>query len=405
MSYYLFIIVCIAIHIVVNIDIFRKKPTVNLPALHAYRIFVLSVFIYFISDLIWGIFDEIKIPIVLYVDTVFYFIFMGFTILAWAKYVVSYLETKGILKRIILYVGNAFFLAEIVLLIINIFVPIFFKIDMETGEYTSLKARNIMLYVQILFYFMLTIYSGVFAFKSKSSYRRRNMTITLYSIIMFTTITIQIYHPLIPLYSMGCVIGAALLNAFVITDIKEDYKEALQESRVLVKQGQIQLSETMVIAYSDPMTNVKNKHAYVEEESRVDKLIAEGKMEDFAVVVFDLNDLKKINDTKGHEVGDEYIINACRTIEKYFGKDNLYRYGGDEFVKILFGQEYENRTKSLSSFESFIDSCLDKDDKPIIASGMSKYRKNVDNTYQAVFNRADKIMYSHKEALKEQKHN
>ncbi len=405
MTYYLFIIVCLAIHFVINIDIFRKKPTVNFPALRQYRIFVVSVSAYFLTDLLWDILYEVKLPIPLYVDTVLYFIAMGFTILTWAKYVVSYLESKGIVKKIILYLGNAFFLAEIILLIVNIFNPIFFTIDLETSEFYSHLARRIMFYVQIGFYFALAVYSAIFAFRSKDSYRRRYMTITLYSIIMFPMIAVQVFNPLIPLYSTGCLVGSCLLNAFVITDIKEDYKEALQESRVLVQQGQTQLNETMVIAYSDPMTNVKNKHAYVEEETRIDNLIAKGEMEDFAVVVFDLNDLKKINDTKGHDVGDQYIINACKTIEKYFGKDNLYRFGGDEFVKILFKDEYNSRSKALTNFESYIDSCLDKEGLPIIASGMSKYRKDGDNTYQAVFNRADKIMYSQKEVLKEQKHN
>ena len=103
MTYYLFIIVCLAIHFVINIDIFRKKPTVNLPALKEYRIFVVSVFAYFLTDLLWGILYEVKLPIPLYVDTVLYFIAMGVTMLAWAKYVVSYLESKGIVKKIILY--------------------------------------------------------------------------------------------------------------------------------------------------------------------------------------------------------------------------------------------------------------------------------------------------------------
>ena len=51
-------------------------------------------------------------------------------------------------------------------------------------------------------------------------------------------------------------------------------------------------------------------------------------------------------------------------------------------------------------FEKYIDSCIGTD-KPIISSGMSKYKKGIDNTYHAVFNRADKLMYARKEALKE----
>ena len=403
MSYSFFVAVCLVIHIVINIDIFRRKATISLPAIRAYRVFVLSIFIYFITDFLWGVFESAKLPIALNIDTFIYFLTMGFTILTWTRYVVKYLESPKWFEHTMLIVGNLFFLAEVILLIINIFIPILYSVDPSTCEYKAYRARNIMLYVQTLLYSLLVIYSFIMALRKKS-YRRRYTTITLYSAIMFACIVIQIYQPLLPVYSVGCLVGATLLNSFVISDIKEEYKAALEETRGLAEQKQHELNETIIIANTDPLTGVKNKHAYVEEEERIDKLIARGEMEDFAVVVFDLNGLKHINDTKGHDAGDIYIIDSCRLIEKYFGENNLYRFGGDEFVLILTGDLYENRSKTLSDFERNIDESLDSD-LPIISSGMSKYRKGEDNTYHAVFYRADKIMYSRKEILKEHQNN
>ena len=402
MKYSLFLIVCLVIHFVVNIDSLRRKPTVNLPALKSYRIFVVTIAVYFLVDLLWGIFDENKLALPLYIDTIVYFLLMGFTILAWTQYVSRFLEGNKWFSKILMFIGNAFFLAEIILLIVNIFTPILFTVDQSTCEYTAYKARNIMLYVQILLYFLVIIYTIIFIIVRKNNFTRRYFTITLYSIIMMSAIIIQIYDPYLPIYSVGCIVGSTLLNAFVINDIKEEYKSELEHSRLLVAQGKEQLHETILIAYTDPLTNVKNKHAYVEEEERIDKLISENNMEDFAVVVFDLNGLKMINDTKGHDAGDEYIRNACKTIVNYFGSKNLYRFGGDEFVALLFGEDYTNRTKTITEFEHYIEECLDTD-KPIISSGMSRYRKGIDNTYHAVFYRADKIMYSRKEILKEHK--
>lgn len=402
MKYSLFLIVCLVIHFVVNIDSLRRKPTVNLPALKSYRIFVVTIAVYFLVDLLWGIFDENKLALPLYIDTIVYFLLMGFTILAWTQYVSRFLEGNKWFSKILMFIGNAFFLAETILLIVNIFTPILFTVDQSTCEYTAYKARNIMLYVQILLYFLVIIYTIIFIIVRKNNFTRRYFTITLYSIIMMSAIIIQIYDPYLPIYSVGCIVGSTLLNAFVINDIKEEYKSELERSRLLVAQGKEQLHETILIAYTDPLTNVKNKHAYVEEEERIDKLISENNMEDFAVVVFDLNGLKMINDTKGHDAGDEYITNACKTIVNYFGSKNLYRFGGDEFVALLFGEDYTNRTKTITEFERYIEECLDTD-KPIISSGMSRYRKGVDNTYHAVFYRADKIMYSRKEILKEHK--
>ena len=402
MKYSIFVIVCLIIHILVNIDIFRKKPTVALPAIRSYRVFVVSIAAYFLVDLLWGVFEENKLPVALYIDTTIYFVLMGFTILAWTRYIAKYLEAKKWLATSFMVVGNLFFLAEIILLIINIFTPILFRVDMETCVYSAYKARNIMLYVQILIYFLLAMYTIITAFREKGSMRRRHMIIALFSLILMTCIIIQIYDPYLPIYSIGLIVGSTLLNAFVINDIKEEYKNELEHSRVMVKQGQIELSETKLIAYTDPLTNIKNKHAYVEEEERIDKLIATGEMEDFAVVVFDLNGLKHINDTKGHDAGDLYIIEATKVIERFFGSENFYRFGGDEFVIILLGENFKKRNSLMTEFERYIDGNLD-DDKPIISSGMSRYRKGNDNTYHAVFYRADKIMYSRKEILKEQK--
>ncbi len=401
MSYSLFVIVCLAIHAVINLDIFRKKPTVNLPAIGAYRVFVISIAAYFLIDMLWGIFEENKNGLALYIDTTIYFIAMGFSILAWTRYIVKFLDDKSWVGKALLYFGNAFFLAELALLVINIFHPILFTVDFETAVYTAYKARNIMLYVQILMYFLLLVYTLIHAIRKRGTFGRKYFTVGLYSIIMGTTITIQIYYPYLPLYSIGCIVGIAALNAFVINDIKEEYKAALAKSQIEVEHRKEELSETKHIAYSDPLTGIKNKHAYVEEEERIDRLIGKNEMEDFAVIVFDLNGLKRINDTKGHDAGDAYIVQAVKTIQRFFGKEHLYRFGGDEFVIILEGDSLKERQKALIEFEYFIDDCLENESKPIISSGMSKYRKGQDNTYHAVFNRADKIMYARKDSLKE----
>ncbi len=405
MEYYLFCVVCLLMHILVNVDIFRKKSTIKLPAIKSYRIFVVSIGLYFLVDLFWGVFEKAKLSTALYVDTCIYFAIMGFTVLTWTRYVVNYLEDKKKwFRNLVLYTGNIFFLAEIILIIVNIFTPILFSVDPVTCVYASYRARRIMLYVQILMYFLLIIYSATKAFRTNGLFRRRYMVISAYSLIMASTIIAQIYNPYLPLYSIGCIIGVILVNSLLIGNIKEEYKSALEETQVQIKQNQIELSETRHIAYSDPLTNVHNKHAYVEEEERIDKLIAKGEMEDFAVVVFDLNGLKHVNDTKGHDAGDIYIVDSCNIIKKYFGGDHLYRFGGDEFVVILTGEGFANRSKTISDFERYIDECLNTE-KPIISSGMSRYRKKEDNTYHAVFYRADKIMYARKDLLKEHQSN
>ena len=102
------------------------------------------------------------------------------------------------------------------------------------------------------------------------------------------------------------------------------------------------LAQAQIKANTDALTGVKNKHAYVEKTGAIDQQIAEGTQPPFALVVFDVNDLKKINDTAGHQAGDQCLRNACSIICDIFKHSPVFRIGGDEFSAILSGQDFEN---------------------------------------------------------------
>ena len=54
-----------------------------------------------------------------------------------------------------------------------------------------------------------------------------------------------------------------------------------------------------------------------------------------AIIMCDLNGLKRINDTKGHEAGDRYLCDAAEGMMSCFGEKQVYRVGGDEFIIVL----------------------------------------------------------------------
>lgn len=83
------------------------------------------------------------------------------------------------------------------------------------------------------------------------------------------------------------------------------------------------------LAYRDPLTGVKNKTAYQEAERQMEERMRTGQPE-FAVVVMDINGLKTVNDTCGHDFGDILIIDACKLICRTFKRSPVYRIGGDE---------------------------------------------------------------------------
>lgn len=73
---------------------------------------------------------------------------------------------------------------------------------------------------------------------------------------------------------------------------------------------------------------------------------------EFAIAVFDLNNLKDINDRLGHEVGDQYIKNACRVICDSFKHSPVFRVGGDEFAVFLENTDYWVRERIMQQFDS-----------------------------------------------------
>ncbi|MBR4721348.1 MAG: amino acid permease [Clostridia bacterium] len=153
------------------------------------------------------------------------------------------------------------------------------------------------------------------------------------------------------------------------------------------------------IAFTDPLTGVKSKHAFAVREGEIETLITDGEMQEFGVIVCDVNGLKKINDTLGHKAGDEYIRAACRMLCEFFKHSPVFRIGGDEFVILLQGQDYEVRYEILNDINAKIEENIGSD-KVVASLGMSEFNPKSDNSFYEVFARADGLMYERKQELK-----
>ena len=166
-------------------------------------------------------------------------------------------------------------------------------------------------------------------------------------------------------------------------------------------QRERELNEAREKANRDALTGVKSKHAYLEVEARMDKEIKEGYAAPFAVAVCDVNGLKVVNDTLGHAAGDQLIRDASAIICNIFKHSPVFRIGGDEFVAILRGQDYDNRQVLMAEMAGR-NRRNRKNGGVIIAGGLSEYQPGVDGSLSPVFKRADDIMYQNKRQLKEQ---
>jgi len=165
------------------------------------------------------------------------------------------------------------------------------------------------------------------------------------------------------------------------------------------QKAQDERDEARTAAYTDPLTGVKSKHAFAVREGQLETRIVEGEMDEFGIIVCDVNGLKRINDTLGHKAGDEYIRAACRMLCEYFKHSPVFRVGGDEFVVILEGHDYENRAQILKDINTKIESNIGTDQ--VVASlGMAIYDSEKDKSFHEVFKRADSMMYERKVQLK-----
>lgn len=162
------------------------------------------------------------------------------------------------------------------------------------------------------------------------------------------------------------------------------------------------MSKMSGYAFRDALTGVKNKRAYEEASAKLNERIGTEPLE-FAVVVFDVNNLKDTNDRLGHTNGDELLRQVSASISSVYKRSPVFRIGGDEFVTILERTDYEQRDDLLKQMEEDIDRRNATGGFPFTVSaamGMAVYEDGTDASFERVFTRADNRMYENKKAVK-----
>lgn len=154
------------------------------------------------------------------------------------------------------------------------------------------------------------------------------------------------------------------------------------------------------LARQDALTGCQNRSSYLEHEKMINEKITEGVPLEFSVVIFDINDLKLINDTYGHDAGDKAIVEAKNMIEKIFKNSTTFRIGGDEFALILEGTDYYKRDFLVNEFISLNKKNKQKKNQVVVSCGISDFVHETDQKFISVFIRADRNMYDNKRELK-----
>lgn len=216
--------------------------------------------------------------------------------------------------------------------------------------------------------------------------------ILLVGIVLDVTVNAVSYGTFFAIAAIAVVFITAFINVSSVTGMLEIAERAEAIGK---------------LAYTDSLTGVGNPTAFKEKLSRLE--LTKENYDSIGIIQFDVNNLKTTNDTLGHNIGDDMIMNGARIIHAAFGKaGNVYRVGGDEFTAIVAAEHAPMLCdEAAQKFENMIDEFNQTQKKKYklqIAYGIAFY-ENDDNGRETFLKDVQKIadsrMYAKKKQMKE----
>lgn len=204
-------IIAILLHVIVNFNILREARNKLSDNLRSYRMFLIIVLVYYISDTLWGILHGYRQAALLYLDTVINFGAMAFSISWYCKFVVEYMGLNNAVGKLIKIFGKIFTVCLLGLLIYNHFDHIFFWVD-NNAVYTAYGLRDWIHCSQMLFFGIMAVQCLSFMSSLDNITYRNGVVFFLYSMIMMLCVLVQLFFPLLPMYCIGLLIGTTLFH-------------------------------------------------------------------------------------------------------------------------------------------------------------------------------------------------
>jgi len=186
-------------------------------------------------------------------------------------------------------------------------------------------------------------------------------------------------------------------------DISDEYTNALidlaEDISMLYNVLHKKLESYENKAYKDFLTKTFNRN-FLEEKAKELLYTFKIKYDNVGVIMIDIDNFKKINDTYGHSVGDIVLIELAKTIRHIIRKEDIFiRYGGEEFVIFLPNSDIENTFRIAEKIRKTIENLkITINDKVItftISAGISEIRQDDTSIFDAI-NRADENLYKAK---------
>ena len=182
-------------------------------------------------------------------------------------------------------------------------------------------------------------------------------------------------------------------TTYVAVSIADIFIFVMMQNEIIA-QAKRNVMELTVKSNTDELTGFYNRHAY---EDDLAMLQNNAIPDDFVYVSMDVNALKKVNDSQGHNAGDELLMGAAECLEKCFGKyGKLYRTGGDEFIALV-----QMNDEQIKESQRIIEEVTKKWDGKLVhqlavSCGYVALTENPEMTIRQMADLADKRMYEAK---------
>ena len=186
------------------------------------------------------------------------------------------------------------------------------------------------------------------------------------------------------------------------TEFHEIFLNSIASQIAIAIENSILYKKIEKSAKCDALIGIYNRKTFYQI---VNERVRNKDVKEYAIVMIDFDDFKKINDTLGHQFGDKVLINTTNLIKSMLrSKDIIARYGGEEIIL------YIDCTDDINAIYERINSIRTALSKNYISQG--KIKKNITasfglgfypydgDTLEAVINCADKFLYKAKHAGK-----
>ena len=141
--------------------------------------------------------------------------------------------------------------------------------------------------------------------------------------------------------------------------------------------------------------------------TRLDSKIKEYENYDrYAIIFFDVNNLKKANDVHGHDDGDKILVEASNQLRFWHRYGDLYRIGGDEFIVVVPNGKQSQLEKILPKWYSLLPALNREYDDDFVCSfsyGVFYKTEKDKKSFNDIMTFADEEMYKMKKVLKAQR--